>query len=279
MFDGDIPLRLRDEVYQSGGSVQLAADVDELGAIAQRLKNDISAGSWVAYPEQGTIDLSKASVDGSNRPEGSEPLTPNYWQDLVILYGGAPTQPKGGLLSQFHDEINDDLLGTFDFMSEHLLKKEAKPTDFENVKNFYSSLYKLMDQLESTRTFLRQITLSNPIEPTERALKEVRAAKETIHSIFWKTSQDEAFLARTDDALDGQLRTTVRERARTLETWAKQNEESHHTLEDLHRKEKPTDPERRDRMTFLRHFAYNARWSAREVLFSCRISLFGDCGI
>ena len=176
-------------------------------------------------------------------------LTPNYWRDVVTRYAGEPDKPKDGLLSEFKTEINDELLGTFDFISETLLKKEAKPSDFENVKSFYSALYKLMGQLDTTRSALKELRLGNTAEPTERALKEVRAAKETIHSIFWKSGQDEAFLARTDDALDGQLRDTVRERARTLEIWAKQNEEASHQLEDLIKREERQDEKPRTAAT------------------------------
>jgi hypothetical protein len=239
MFDGNIPLRLRDGVYQSGGTVQFAADVDELGAVAQRLKNDISAGSWVTYPEQGTIDLTQATADNQNRAGQNEAVTPDYWRDLVTLYGGEPTKPRDGLLSDFQTEINDDLLEVFNFISEQLIKQQVKPVDFDNFRSFYSSLYKLMGQLETTRSALKDLRLGNFAEPTERAQKAVRAAKETIHSIFWKSSQDEAFLSRTDDALDGQLRCTLRERARVLEGWAKQNEDAAHKLQEQIDSEKP----------------------------------------
>src|SRR5208282_2623746 len=290
MFDGDIPLRLRDEVYQSGGTVQFTADIDELGAIAQRLKNDISAGSWVTYPELGTIDLNLASAINPGRAGRTEVLAPNYWRDIVTRFAGEPDKPRDGLLSEFKMEINDELLGTFDFISENLLKKEAKPSDFENVKSFYSALYKLMSQLETTRSVLKDLRLGNPAEPTERALKEVRAAKETIHSIFWKSGQEEAFLARTDDALDGQLRDTVRERARKLEIWAKQNEEGSHKLDELIKGqdekpqvEKPQDTKpqdtkqpdimQSDNLVFLKYFASKSRWSSLR-LYSRAASLY-----
>ena len=45
-----IPTLLLDLCHRSGGTVLTIGDVQETGAIAQRLKNEQSAGSWVTFP-------------------------------------------------------------------------------------------------------------------------------------------------------------------------------------------------------------------------------------
>ncbi|OJW12322.1 MAG: hypothetical protein BGO49_20920 [Planctomycetales bacterium 71-10] len=52
----DVPRELRDIAVGSGGSIITIADVDEVGAVAQRLKNDQTSGSWLILPYQDRID-------------------------------------------------------------------------------------------------------------------------------------------------------------------------------------------------------------------------------
>jgi len=50
-----IPPTLRDLSVRSGGSILTITDIDEIGAIAQRLKNEETSGAWIVVPQQGTI--------------------------------------------------------------------------------------------------------------------------------------------------------------------------------------------------------------------------------
>lgn len=50
-----IPTTLRDLAVRSRGSVLTINDLDEVGTIAQRLKNEQTSGSWVIIPQRGTI--------------------------------------------------------------------------------------------------------------------------------------------------------------------------------------------------------------------------------
>ena len=50
-----IPEELRDLSAKSHGSVLTVTDLDEVGAIAQRLKNEQSAGAWVIVPQVSAI--------------------------------------------------------------------------------------------------------------------------------------------------------------------------------------------------------------------------------
>ena len=51
----DVPAELRDIAVGTGGSVVTLSDIDEVGAVAQRLKNDQTSGAWVVVPQQGVI--------------------------------------------------------------------------------------------------------------------------------------------------------------------------------------------------------------------------------
>ncbi len=96
--DADIPFELRDVAIGSGGSIITLTDVDEVGAVAQRLKNDQTSGAWVILPYQDVIegadytyaktrrnvswlrsDLKRASV-------GPEPLLHSYYNSSENLY-------------------------------------------------------------------------------------------------------------------------------------------------------------------------------------------------
>ena len=58
----DIPDELRDLCVRSLGSVISLTDVDELGAIAQRLKNEQSSGCWVIIPQQSSLPSASGLV-------------------------------------------------------------------------------------------------------------------------------------------------------------------------------------------------------------------------
>ncbi|WZO96240.1 choice-of-anchor X domain-containing protein [Isosphaeraceae bacterium EP7] len=55
LCDEVIPAQLRDLSMRSGGSILTITDIDEVGALAQRLKNAQSAGAWVVIPLQDEI--------------------------------------------------------------------------------------------------------------------------------------------------------------------------------------------------------------------------------
>src|SRR5207244_8199204 len=89
-----IPLRLRDLVAQTGGSVQSGVDLDEVGALAQRLENEAASGSWVTIPQKGYVDLSTRKAIGvgggarhTDRRGERKPLSVKPLQELYK--GGA----------------------------------------------------------------------------------------------------------------------------------------------------------------------------------------------
>lgn len=63
---------LRDLCVKSHGSVIALTDVDELGAIAQRLKNEESSGSWVIIPQQGVLPRAEPLVAEDQAGDAAE---------------------------------------------------------------------------------------------------------------------------------------------------------------------------------------------------------------
>ncbi|MEO6811308.1 MAG: hypothetical protein ABI353_19530, partial [Isosphaeraceae bacterium] len=61
-----IPPPLRDLAMLSGGSILTIADIDEVGALAQRLRNQQGAGAWVTLPYQGVLRGSQSHLIESN---------------------------------------------------------------------------------------------------------------------------------------------------------------------------------------------------------------------
>jgi len=241
MFDANIPHRLRDEVYQSGGSVHFIADIDEIGSIAQRLKNDIAAGSWVSYPEQGTIELAggPGTVLDANAAAGAP--APNFWRDIKQVYVGNSETHEEGLISRAKRDI-DDLLSIFNFISSNgMLKKDSLPAEFDRVRAVYSRLDELKSRLEKIRGHLDGVRIGQVSAPIAGALKEIQGAKHVIQAIFWDRSaagspfsrtddspdsqaSTGSFLTRTDDAFDGRMRDSIQRRAVKLEDAAKNME-------------------------------------------------------
>ncbi len=82
-----IPTSLRDLSVRSRGSVLTITDLDEVGAIAQRLKNEQTSGSWLIVPQQGTI------------PQGIAPPSAADLGDQIAtakaIYAGGDTPMEG----------------------------------------------------------------------------------------------------------------------------------------------------------------------------------------
>ena len=67
--------------------MQIAIDLDELGAVAQRLKNEIAAGSWVSRPQKGLIDFSTGSAPGvTQAARGRAPEQPLTFEAVRKKY-------------------------------------------------------------------------------------------------------------------------------------------------------------------------------------------------
>ena len=79
-----IPPELRDLSVRSHGSVLTVTDIDEVGAIAQRLKNEQSFGAWVIVPQVSTIpQVDQAAVQPFGGDQGAEALDALRTQIIV----------------------------------------------------------------------------------------------------------------------------------------------------------------------------------------------------
>src|SRR5262249_23242336 len=78
----DIATELRDAIIDSRGSVLTVTDVDEIGAIAQRLRNEQSSGSWVIIPQPGNFAIDQAALMQNSR----QPTQPAGDDDIAGWY-------------------------------------------------------------------------------------------------------------------------------------------------------------------------------------------------
>lgn len=99
-----VSAELRHLAMRSHGSVLTIADVDEIGAIAQRLRNEQSDGAWIVIPQQGTFPSLV------QRPEASDLATLRAWgeNDLKTVQTALDAlEPK--LLALYDQRVTDDV--------------------------------------------------------------------------------------------------------------------------------------------------------------------------
>jgi len=85
-----VPHELRDISIGTGGSVVTVTDVDEIGAVAQRIKNDQTTGCWVVLPHQDTI------VGRYKSPQAHDQRAPTRWLVDDPSRGTFPVEPIDG---------------------------------------------------------------------------------------------------------------------------------------------------------------------------------------
>lgn len=252
MFSGSLPLRLRDQVHVSGGSVQFVSDIDELGATAQRLKNDISAGSWVSAPEFGVIDLGPRLAESQLIGNQAGESLGSFWWDIRTRYGGSIDGETPGLLQTMIHEIDSELFSRFEDITSSHLPQSVLPADFDRVRTVYTQLHDLKARIAKINRAVVKMGYGEPPESTSIARNEIRAALDTIQDMFWPEAPGN-FLARTDDALDGQMRRSLRDRARRLEEWAQQLRDGEATLSQEIENERRLLENAKDAKTKLAH--------------------------
>ncbi|WP_165252178.1 hypothetical protein [Paludisphaera soli] len=97
----DVPAELRDIAVGSNGSIITVADVDEVGAVAQRLKNEQTSGSWVILPYQDRID----------GPAYVEPMRVEPWMIEDVRRGEFQREP----IEEAHGKVVEHLANAIDF--------------------------------------------------------------------------------------------------------------------------------------------------------------------
>ena len=161
---GDIPTRLRDLSARSGGSVLTITDLDEIGAIAQRLKNEETSGSWLIIPQQGTI------------PPGHSPPTKDR---LAALVKDAQDRLKA---------IKDPL-GTAARDLADLLKAQdmtaAVRGRVDQATNGVQILLQLLDGMDLGKLGVKAPAASRGAYqgPNQRMLEQIAAVKEQVEAL------------------------------------------------------------------------------------------------
>ncbi|WP_157579419.1 hypothetical protein [Singulisphaera acidiphila] len=105
-----VPPELRDIAIGSGGSISTIADVDEVGALAQRLKNDQASGAWVILPHQDEIRGPRADIESTKHRKSQRWLINGTQSGKLV---GAPIEfPYLDLqsrLARMHQYFNNEL--------------------------------------------------------------------------------------------------------------------------------------------------------------------------
>jgi len=227
---GTIPLRLRDLVAQSGGSVQMGIDLDELGAVAQRLKNEVAAGSWVARPQKGYIDFStnaaSAVAPAGPRPADATNLT---FDDIRKCYlenkgkYGNPEFDKISMEFSILDAIDKDIQ-EFERQIDDVIQytsKNSRPASFDSVTSTLAGLSQLRLRIEEMDRDLDQICRDAGKPSTHRQIHalydKVFIAKQSLRELFGSRVLLRSPLTSTDDYMDWCLRKLLVQRAGVID--------------------------------------------------------------
>ena len=180
-----VPLRFRDMVAQTGGSVQVIGDVDELGLIAQRIKNDVALGSWISRPQQGYIDLSvggshedrSARTRSSAAPRGDPANLCNQRRPARI----APVLDRSRKQIWDFEELAS-------FVIDNFKRKQYVPSEYEQVTKTLNGLIDLSDSTVRFRDRLNaldsQLTSTTLESEVDEILTNVRTAKRQLRDLY-----------------------------------------------------------------------------------------------
>ena len=109
---GTIPKELRDLSIRSGGVILTISDVHEVGALAQRLRNEQASAAWVTIPRQGRIPfpyLAKEKTEVEDLPK--EPKRP---QELLQLQGVPEPKAKAIEHIEFIPRLKEKAVAAID---------------------------------------------------------------------------------------------------------------------------------------------------------------------
>jgi hypothetical protein len=236
---GTIPGRLRDTVAQTGGSVQTAIDLDEVGAVAQRLKNEVASGSWVSTPQKGYIDFSDNAMRGvAPSLRARQAREPIPFKKLLSRYGKPDDNekskrsytrtPLGDAENRYYlvypplPKASDFVLGAtindleavikkLQYLITHEVREEQfRPDSFPSVLSALSGLFKLKTEVGEMQEMLQRIEVAAPNATTHRRIhdliEKIYQNKRNLRSLFGSKSLFRAPLTSTDDYFDWGLR-------------------------------------------------------------------------
>ncbi len=209
-----VPLRFRDMVAQTGGSVQVIGDVDELGPIAQRIKNDVASGSWVSRPQQGYIDVGGRFPRGPSRPRrNGPPHTGGDPKNLCHQRRQARNALHAGTIPEA--DLGDEEMASF--VIDNFKRTQYVPSEYEQVTKTLNGLIDLSDSTVRFRDRLNaldsQLSSTTLEKEVDEILANVRTAKRQLRDLYGSESMKNASaLTDTDDYLEWNLRKRWRRR-------------------------------------------------------------------
>ena len=181
-----IPTTLRDLCARSGGSVLSVTDIDEIGAIAQRLKNEQSSGSWIIIPQQSTIpqlqDQVSVSAEEANKQN----------EDLKSVLVDADGRLKKILSASLAPSVKTSAEGTITLVNQIQnnldqiqanLKNLKTPPAGTKIKDLVISAYKLQSAFRFQITRTKDVIKSaSQLPPTDDPAKDILKLVDELQS-------------------------------------------------------------------------------------------------
>lgn len=217
-----VPDRLRDLQVRTGGSAMIAFDVDDVGAIAQRLKKEGVSGSWVIPPQKGIIDFTNRTQNFGVGDPDAAPVIPDTSVDSMIkLFEETVRKPLIEL-----NWIQSRLIRAIDRAPR--MKVEA----LNVARPVLDDMAQVRARLQQIRTWLTAIHDNQQVDRNRQAIKgailEIRGLL-SLHA--GELDQLQTCLLSTDEALDAEIKSAFMRRAggllhqyRTLEQRALESE-------------------------------------------------------
>lgn len=151
-----IPQELRDLSVKSHGSVLTVTDLDEVGAIAQRLKNEQSSGAWVIVPQVSTIPQKDQAAVQQFVPQQAGPGAPVQGpQDPATFAKELRNEivARKKIINAMTGEASDILAKLLDPKNQNpllpeALKREPVKRQIENASVDLNTFMYLLEQLE-----------------------------------------------------------------------------------------------------------------------------------
>lgn len=147
-----IPTQLRDLTIRSGGAIITATDIDEVGAIAQRLRNEQAAGSWVVLPHQGQIPGNPEAARRLSIEFNEDPLS--SVREALKKLNDASVRPNYAELAA---PVLDQTLGALNQLAPDTFARLNEVEDGAQLKKVQSDLRAVKRSLETIDPVVRKL--------------------------------------------------------------------------------------------------------------------------
>lgn len=230
-----VPPLLLDLCQRSGGVVLTIADTHETGAVAQRLKNEQSAGSWIAFPRQFNLATGTPTLKLPTDKDGRDYYFNKALNTLRISQGAADANGKSprelieATAKQIRGQFNEisTLVKNGPAAQQTDAKTKTEPGELQGVaasidrlQNQYEEVVNALESLDPIVTRIRSQFQEIPRIADQPLLRRLQTDSPVVLSL--KKLAAQAALKDIDEAkrilhrIDREIRPTMIEELRTL---------------------------------------------------------------